>query len=74
MRHLLSGCLRITLTVCADPETDTSPLQGVCHLSLGIQRALREFLSVLDDMTIADIMVNRGIVLNRFAPQPLGAQ
>jgi hypothetical protein len=35
---------------------------------------LRAFLSVLDDMTIADITVNRGILLDRLSPQPSGAQ
>jgi Rrf2 family nitric oxide-sensitive transcriptional repressor len=58
----------LELVECFNPETNTCPLEGACHLSRGIQRALRAFLSVLDDMTIADITVNRGILLDRFTP------
>ncbi len=64
----------LELVECFNPETNACPLEGVCHLSRGIQRALRAFMSVLDDMTIADITVNRGILLDRFAPQQSGAQ
>lgn len=53
----------LELVECFNPETNTCPLQGHCHLSRGIQRALRAFLSVLDDLTIADISLNRGILL-----------
>jgi Rrf2 family nitric oxide-sensitive transcriptional repressor len=56
----------LELVECFNPETNTCPLEGVCHLSRGIQRALRAFLSVLDDMTIADITLNRAILLDRF--------
>ena len=64
----------LELVECFNPDTNTCPLEGECHLSRGIQRALRAFLSVLDDMTIADITVNRGILLDRLAPQSAGAQ
>ena len=64
----------LELVECFNPDTNTCPLEGACHLSRGIQRALRAFLSVLDDMTIADITVNRGILLDRLAPQPTGAR
>ena len=64
----------VALVGCFSPEANRCPLEGVCHLSRGIQRALRAFLSVLDDMTIADITVNRGILLDRLSPQPSGAQ
>lgn len=64
----------LELVECFNPETNTCPLEGVCHLSRGIQRALRAFLSVLDDLTIADITLNRTILLDRFAPQHSGAQ
>jgi Rrf2 family nitric oxide-sensitive transcriptional repressor len=64
----------LELVECFNPDTNTCPLEGACHLSRGIQRALRAFLSVLDDMTIADITVNRGILLDRLAPQLAGAQ
>lgn len=64
----------LELVECFNPQTNTCPLEGVCHLSRGIQRALRAFLSVLDDMTIADITINRGILLDRFVPQQSVAQ
>jgi Rrf2 family nitric oxide-sensitive transcriptional repressor len=53
----------LELVECFNPETNTCPLQGHCHLSRGVQRALRAFLSVLDDLTIADIAINRGTLL-----------
>lgn len=53
----------LELVECFNPDTNTCPLQGHCHLSRGIQRALRAFLSVLDDLTIADITVNRAALL-----------
>lgn len=64
----------LDLVECFNPATNTCPLEGACHLSRGIQRALRAFLSVLDDLTIADITVNRGQLLDRLAAQPSGAQ
>jgi Rrf2 family nitric oxide-sensitive transcriptional repressor len=64
----------LELVECFNPATNTCPLEGVCHLSRGIQRALRAFLSVLDDMTIADITLNRSVLLDRLAPQQSGAQ
>jgi Rrf2 family transcriptional regulator, nitric oxide-sensitive transcriptional repressor len=64
----------LELVECFNPATNTCPLEGVCHLSRGIQRALRAFLSVLDDMTIADITLNRSILLDRLAAQPSGVQ
>ncbi len=53
----------LELVECFNSETNTCPLQGHCHLSRGVQRALRAFLSVLDDLTIADIAINRGTLL-----------
>lgn len=52
----------LELVECFNPKTNTCPLCGHCHLSRGIARALRAFLSVLDDMTIADIIVNRAVL------------
>jgi Rrf2 family nitric oxide-sensitive transcriptional repressor len=53
----------LELVECFNPDTNTCPLQGHCHLSRGIQRALRAFLSVLDDLTLADIAINRGTLM-----------
>lgn len=53
----------LELVECFNPQTNTCPLQGHCHLSRGIQLALRAFFVVLDDLTIADIIVNRSTLL-----------
>lgn len=64
----------LELVECFNPDTNTCPLLGACHLSRGIQRALRAFLSVLDDMTIADIAINRSALLERLTAQPSPAE
>lgn len=60
----------LELVECFNPETNTCPLQGLCYLSRGLQRALRAFLSVLDDLTIADIAMNRDALLKRLERLP----
>ena len=62
----------LELVECFNAETNTCRLLDVCHLSRGLQRALRAFLSVLDDLTIADIAFNRAALLERLtgADQP----
>ncbi|WP_137180780.1 Rrf2 family transcriptional regulator [Roseomonas sp. AR75] len=55
----------LELVECFNPDTNTCALLGACHLSRGLQRALRAFLSVLDDLTIADIALNRDALLAR---------
>ncbi len=55
----------LELVECFNPETNTCPLLGLCHLSRGLHRAMRAFLSVLDDLTIADIALNKGALLER---------
>jgi Rrf2 family nitric oxide-sensitive transcriptional repressor len=60
----------LELVECFDPATNTCPLLGACHLSRGLQRALRAFLSVLDDLTIADIAYNRDALLARLGGAP----
>jgi Rrf2 family nitric oxide-sensitive transcriptional repressor len=55
----------LELVECFNPDTNTCPLHGACHLSRGLQRALRAFLSVLDDLTIADIAYNKDALLAR---------
>ncbi len=60
----------LELVECFNPDTNTCPLQGLCHLSRGLQRALRAFLSVLDDLTIADITYNRDPLLQRLGLAP----
>lgn len=55
----------LTLVECFAAETSTCPLTGICRLSAGLGRALKAFLAVLDDLTIADISANRGDLLAR---------
>lgn len=55
----------LELVECFNAETNTCRLIDACHLSRGLQRALRAFLSVLDDLTIADIAINRDALLER---------
>ena len=59
----------LDLVECFNAETNTCPLLGICHLSRGLQRALRAFLAVLDDLTIADIAFNRAALLDRLTAQ-----
>lgn len=67
----------LELVECFNAETNTCRLLGLCHLSRGLQRALRAFLSVLDDLTIADIAFNRDALLERLSgadqPQAIAA-
>ncbi len=59
----------LELAECFNSATNTCPLLGVCHLSRGFQRALKAFLAVLDDLTIADIVLNKDdLVLRLGAP------
>lgn len=55
----------LELVECFNPDTNSCVLLGACHLSRGLQRALRSFLSVLDDLTIADIAYNKDALLER---------
>lgn len=50
---------------CFNPETNTCPLIGVCRLSRKFQEATMAFMAVLDDVTIADIAANRGVLQGR---------
>jgi Rrf2 family nitric oxide-sensitive transcriptional repressor len=62
----------LELVECFNPDTNTGPLLGACHLSRGLQRALRAFLSVLDDLTIADIAYNKDALLARLGVENPG--
>jgi len=59
---------KLDLVECFDPETNTCPLIGVCKLSRALQQAMASFMSVLDDLTIADIASNKAQLLNKIAP------
>ena len=53
---------------CFNPEKNTCPLMGICVLSRKMQEATAAFMTVLDDLTIADIAANRGQLMERIAP------
>jgi Rrf2 family nitric oxide-sensitive transcriptional repressor len=56
------------LVECFNPGTNTCPLIGICRLSAALQTATAAFMRVLDDLTLADIVSNRGDLLARIAP------
>lgn len=53
---------------CFNPDTNSCPLIGICRLSQAIREATGAFMTVLDDLTIADIASNRAQILDRIAP------
>lgn len=59
---------KLDVVECFDPKTNTCPLIGVCKLSRALQQATVAFMSVLDDLTIADIASNKAQLLNKIAP------
>lgn len=70
---VIGDVIRITegpldLVECFNPDTNTCPLIGVCKLSSALQSATKAFMAVLDDLTLADISANRGVLLDRIAP------
>lgn len=50
---------------CFNPEINTCKLRGICKLSVALQQATVAFMAVLDDLTLADIAINRGDLLAR---------
>ncbi len=64
----------LDLVECFNSETNTCPLMGICVLSRKLQEATAAFMSVLDDLTIADIAANKGQLLDRIAPLEIPRQ
>lgn len=52
---------------CFNPDTNTCPLIGLCHLSRKIHEATAAFMAILDGVTIADIAANKGELLDRIS-------
>ncbi len=50
---------------CFNPTNNTCPLIGICRLSRKIKQATAAFMTVLDDVTIADITANKNDLLDR---------
>lgn len=62
----------LDLVECFNPDTNTCPLIGICRLSAAMKEATRAFMSVLDELTLADIAANRNDLLARIAPLEQG--
>jgi Rrf2 family nitric oxide-sensitive transcriptional repressor len=48
----------LKMVECFNPETNTCPLIEVCRLSRLFKKALRAFLDVLDEVTLADVVAS----------------
>ena len=55
----------LDLVECFNPAINTCKLRGICKLSVALQQATAAFMAVLDDLTVADIAVNRQDLLDR---------
>lgn len=44
---------------CFDPATNRCPIHGICGLKPWLNKAMEAFLATLDDVTLADISINR---------------
>jgi Rrf2 family transcriptional regulator, nitric oxide-sensitive transcriptional repressor len=55
----------LDLVECFDPERNSCKLRGACHLSAKLHEAMRAFMAVLDDLTVAQIAANRADLLAR---------
>ena len=64
--RLTEGPLEIV--ECFNPQKNTCPLICICKLSRALLTATQAFMAVLDDLTLADIVENRGDLLARIAP------
>jgi Rrf2 family nitric oxide-sensitive transcriptional repressor len=55
----------IDLVECFNPEVNTCKLLGICKLSVALHEATAAFMAVLDDLTVADIAINKDHLLAR---------
>jgi len=53
---------------CFPPKKNTCPLIGICRLSKAFRDGLRAFLTILDDLTLADIAANRDDPITHISP------
>jgi len=51
---------------CFDPENSSCPITSVCALKGALKEASRNFISVLDRYTLADVLVNRDELASKF--------
>ena len=55
----------LDIVECFNPAINTCKLRGICKLSTALQQATAAFIAVLDDLSLADIAINRGDLLAR---------
>lgn len=55
----------LELVECFNEETNTCPLIGSCKMSTLFRAGLEAFLAELDKVTVADLVENRGVLLDR---------
>lgn len=58
----------IELVECFNADSNTCPLIGACKLSVLFQTGLRAFLAELDKVTLADLISNAPLLLERLSP------
>jgi Rrf2 family nitric oxide-sensitive transcriptional repressor len=55
----------LAVVECFKGEDNTCPIAGLCRLERALGRALQAFLAVLDDLTLADLLINRSALALR---------
>jgi Rrf2 family nitric oxide-sensitive transcriptional repressor len=55
----------LDLVECFSADRNTCKLLGICRLSAKLQEATQAFMAVLDDLTVAEIALNRDDLLAR---------
>jgi Rrf2 family nitric oxide-sensitive transcriptional repressor len=60
----------LALVECFKGPDNTCPIAGLCRLERALAQALQAFLAVLDDLTLADLLVNRAALAARLGLPP----
>ena len=60
----------LALVECFKGPDNTCPIAGLCRLERALAQALQAFLAVLDDLTLADLLVNRAALAARLGIVP----
>ena len=55
----------LDLVECFSADRNTCKLRGICRLSAKLHEATQAFMAVLDDLTVAEIALNRDDLLAR---------
>lgn len=57
-----------TMVECFDPRTDRCTVSGSCRLKGALARALRAYLAVLDEYTLADLTQKNAVLARMLLP------